>query len=92
MDTAKNSATLSYPSAWKFFASPRVIHLKMCGNSSLTENLHTRKLEEITALYAVEDTFAIIYLCLLFSTRLDFSINMPHVIFFLAVTANSDVD
>ena len=52
---------------------PWVIQQKICGNCLLTENLHNRKSEEIPALYAVETTFAIIYLCLLFSAGLNFS-------------------
>ena len=51
-----------------------VIHQNICGNCPPTENPHTRESEEIPLLYAVETTFGIIYLCLLFSTGLNFSI------------------
>ena len=53
---------------------PWTIHPKTCGNCLPTENLHTKKSEEIPALYVVEATFAIIYLCLLFNAGLNFSI------------------
>ena len=55
-------------------ADPWVIHPKICGNCPPTENLLTRKLEEIPALYAVEATFVIIHLCLLFSAGFNFLI------------------
>ena len=52
----------------------QTVFVKICGNCSLTENLHTTKSEEIPTLQAVEATFAIIYLCLLFSVGLNSSI------------------
>ena len=51
-------------------ADSRMIHLKFCGNCPPTEDLHTSKLKEIPALYAVKATSAIIYLYLLFSADL----------------------
>ena len=59
---------------WTVYADPWVIHSKICGNCPLTEKLQTRNSEEISALCAMEGTFAIIYLCLLFSAGLHFSI------------------
>ena len=59
---------------WTVSAGPWVIHPKICGNCPSTENLHTKKSEDIGALYAVEATFAIIYLWLLFRADLNFSI------------------
>ena len=41
---------------------PSAIHPKIFRNCPPTENLHSKKSEEIPALYAVEATFAIIYL------------------------------
>ena len=58
---------------WTVFAD-HAIHLKICANCPLTENLRIRKSEEILALYAGEATFAIIYLCPLFSAGWSFSI------------------
>ena len=52
----------------------QTVFVKICGNCLLTENLHTTKSEEIPTLQAVEATFAIIYLCLLFSAALNSSI------------------
>ena len=57
---------------WTIFTDPRAIHLKICGNCPPSENLYSRKSEEILWIDTVEATFAIIYLCLLFSTGLDF--------------------
>ena len=48
--------------------------LGICGNCPMTENLHTKKSEEILANDAVEAAFSIIYLRLLFSSGLNFSI------------------
>ena len=50
------------------------IHLRIFGNCPPTKNLHTRKSEEISALYAVEATFSNINVCLFFSAGLDVSI------------------
>ena len=66
--------SVEMPWKWRVSAVSWVIHLKIRGNCPLKESLHTRKLEETKALYAVEATFAIIYLCPLFSTGLNFSI------------------
>ena len=52
----------------------QTVFVKICGNCLLTENLHTTKSEEIPTLQAMEATFAIIYLCLLFSVGLNSSI------------------
>ena len=52
----------------------QTVFVKICGNCLLMENLHTRKSEEIPTLQAVEATFAIICLCLLFSVGLNSSI------------------
>ena len=52
----------------------QTVFVKICGNCLLMENLHTTKSEEIPTLQAVEATFAIIYLCLLFSVGLNSSI------------------
>ena len=66
---------------WNFTQSPsveifrkRAIHSKICGHCPPTESLHNSKSEEIPVLYAVEATFDIIYLSLLFSAGLNFSI------------------
>ena len=48
--------------------------LEIYGKCPPTENLQTRKSEQIPALYSVEATFAITYLCLLFRAGLKFSI------------------
>ena len=75
----KNTGTLPHPSVRIFLrkrtvsADSRLICLKIYGNCLPTENLYTRKSEEIPAPYTVEATFAIIYLCLLFSAVLNFS-------------------
>ena len=53
---------------------PSAIHPKIFRNCPPTENLHSKKSEEIPVLYAVEATFAIIYMCLLISAGLNFSI------------------
>ena len=57
-----------------FSGDPWSIHPKICGNCPPKENFLSRKLEEITVLYAVKAAFAIIYLCALYSSDLNFSI------------------
>ena len=66
------SPSVEVPPKRTVSADPWAVHLNICANCPPKENLHTRKLEEITALYAVEATFAIIYSCLLFSAGLNF--------------------
>ena len=56
---------------WTVSADPRVIRPAIYGNCLLMENLHTRKSEEVTALYAVEANFPIIYFCLLLYVSYD---------------------
>ena len=69
-----NSPVVEIFRNWTVSADPREMHQNICGNCPATENLHTTKSEEISALYGVEATFTIIYLCLLFSSGLSFSI------------------
>lgn len=59
---------------WTASANLWAIHFKIFGNCPPTKNLHTRKSEEISALYAVEATFSNIYVYLFFSARLNVSI------------------
>ena len=53
-------------------ADPWTIRPKICRNYPPKDNLHTKKFEKIPVLYVVEATFAINYLCLLFSAGLIF--------------------
>lgn len=56
---------------WTVSADPRVIRPAIYENCLLMENLHTRKSEEVPALYAVEANFPIIYFCLLLYVSYD---------------------
>ena len=64
---------------WTVSKDPQAIHPTLYGKCPPKENLHTRKSEEILALYAVAATFPIIYVCILIGAGLNFSIK--HVLY-----------
>lgn len=75
----QNTWTLTNPRVWKSSANGQLPQI--FGQFTLKyleavrqQNLHTRKSEEISALYAVEATFSNIYEYLFFSARLNVSI------------------
>ena len=49
------------------------IRPKICGNCPPTENLHTRKSEEIVTIYAVETTLAIIIIIIIINNFISIS-------------------
>ena len=55
--------------SWTVYADLWAIHPKISGDSADGESRH----QEIQALYEVKTTFAVIYLCLLFTAGLNFS-------------------
>ena len=72
--SSTQSPSVEISRKWTISADPWADPLKICQNCLPKESLHTRKLEEITSLYTVEATLAVIYLWLLFFAGLNFSL------------------